>query len=210
MGPAMTLAVDKGVGRLGEWQRLSRQEAHDLSMIIKDRGKVLKAHVEEHAAQCLADFEGNLAKRYTWDQDTTWKEATEKAMALVTEAQKVVEQCCAEMGIPQAFAPKLHLSWQDRGENALTERRTEMRCVAVAQIEAMKAAALTRIERQSLDLRTQVVSASLLSPEARLFLESLAPVEEAMRALDFAEIESRVENEQSRHLLERRRRYGCE
>ena len=27
--------------------RLSRQEAHDLSMLIKDRSKVLKAHAEE-------------------------------------------------------------------------------------------------------------------------------------------------------------------
>jgi hypothetical protein len=151
----------------------------------------LRSHADEHAKRCLADFEANLARRYTFDHDESWKAATAKALEAVTAAQMLIDERIAEVGIPKEFAPKLLLSWQDRGENAVAERRAEMRRVATLQIEAMKAAALTRIERQTLDLRTQVVSASLLSAEARLFLESLAPVEEAMSVLDFSAIESR-------------------
>lgn len=47
------------VGRI-----LSRSETHDLSMIIKDRTKVLKAHAEAQAAQRLADFEQHMATVY--------------------------------------------------------------------------------------------------------------------------------------------------
>src|SRR5215468_4862422 len=64
-------------GRTG-WMvmaKLNRQETHDLSMIIKDRTRVLRAHAEEQAAACLADFENTLASVYTWDHDATWKQA---------------------------------------------------------------------------------------------------------------------------------------
>jgi hypothetical protein len=38
-------------------RQLSRQETHDLSMIIKDRTKVLKAHVDEQAARVMRPYE---------------------------------------------------------------------------------------------------------------------------------------------------------
>ena len=65
----------------------------------------------------------------------------------------------------------------------------------------MKLAAVTKIEKQSLDLRTQVVAMGLLSAEAKMFLESLAPIEDAMRSLDFVEVERRLESEQNRRRL---------
>ena len=72
-----------------EPRRLSRNETHDLSMIIKDRAKVLKAHAEEQAAACMADFETKMATIYTWDQDETWKKATEEAMKVGPGQPKV-------------------------------------------------------------------------------------------------------------------------
>ena len=44
--------------------------------------------------------------------------------------------------------------------------------------------------------------------DAKLFLESLAPVEESMRALDSGEIERKLEKEQQLRLADRRRLYG--
>ena len=189
-------------------RRLSRNETHDLSMIIKDRTKVLKAHAEEQAAQCMADFERKLAAQFTWDQDPVWKEATERAMAVVKEAQEKIAARCEELGIPKTFAPAVGITWQGRGENALRERRTELRRVAKTSIEAMTKSAITKIEKQSLDLRTQVVGMGLLSSDAKMFLESLAPVEDAMRNLDFGEIERQLEKEQQLRLADRRRIYG--
>jgi hypothetical protein len=190
---------------------LSRNETHDLSMIIKDRTKVLRAHADEQAAHCLADFEQKLAATYEWDQDEIWKAATEEAQRVVEESQKKIAARCQKLGIPKSFAPTIGMSWIGRGENALAERRAELRRVAKSAIEAMTKSAITKIEKQSLDLRTQVVAMGLLSENAKVFLESLAPVEEAMHALDFAEIERKLEADQQLRLADRRRYgYGLE
>jgi hypothetical protein len=174
-------------------QKLSRQETHDLSMIIKDRSKVLKAEVGRLASRHKADFEAQLATSYKWEEDDIWKEATEKAMEIVAQSQQMIEQRCLKLGIPVRYAPRLGISWQGRGENALNERRAELRRVAEAQNEAMAADAMVKIEKQSLDLRTQVVAMGVLSDNAKVFLESLAPVEEAMRALEFSDVEKRLD-----------------
>jgi hypothetical protein len=84
------------------------------------------------------------------------------------------------------------LEWRRRGENASRERRAELRNVAKTEIAAMSRAAITKIEKQSLELRTQVVALGLLSPAAKAFLESLASVEQTMRALDFGQIEQKL------------------
>lgn len=186
-------------------RRLARSETHDLSMIIKDRTKVLKAHAEEQAAACLADFEKKLSAVYEFDQDEVWKRASEEAMKVVADSQRKIAKRCEELGIPRTFAPSISASWAGRGENMLSSRRVELRRVAKASIDAMLKAAVTKIEQQALDLRTQVVSMGLLSADAKLFLESLAPVTESMRALDFSEIEKRVEREQQSRIEDRRR-----
>lgn len=193
-----------------EPRRLSRNETHDLSMIIKDRSKVLKAHAEEQAAACMADFEKKMATIYTWDQDETWKKATEEAMRVVKESQEAIGLRCKELGIPPTFAPSISASWAGRGENMLASRRAELRRVAQSSIAAMTKAAITKIEKQSLELRSQVVGMGLLSAEAKMFLESLAPIEDSMRSLDFGEIEKRLEKEQQLRLADRRRLYGGE
>jgi hypothetical protein len=183
---------------------LSRNETHDLSMIIKDRAKVLKAHAEEQAAQCIADFEQKLAAVYSWDQDEIWQAATEEAQKVVADCQAKIAARCEKLGIPKTFAPTIGMSWSGRGENALNSRRVELRRVAKTSIEAMMKAAITKIEKQSLELRTQVVALAVLSDAARVFLESLAPVDEAMRSLDFAEIEQKLEREQQQRIADRR------
>jgi hypothetical protein len=191
-----------------EPRKLSRNETHDLSMIIKDRTKVLRAHAEEQAAACMADFETKMATVYTFDQDEVWQKATREAQRVVQESQGIIAKRCKELGIPAAFAPSISASWAGRGENMLAARRTELRRVAKASIEAMTKAAITKIEKQALDLRTQVVGMGLLSADAKMFLESLAPVEESMRALDFAEIERKLEKEKQLRVEDQRRLYG--
>jgi hypothetical protein len=185
-----------------EARKLSRNETHDLGMIIKDRAKVLKAHIEAEKATVLADFEKQIAAVYEFDQDEVWKAATEKALEIVREAQEAIAKRCEELGIPKTFAPSLHASWQGRGENMLKERRNELRRVAKAEVDAMAARAVVKVERDSLDLRTQVVAMGLLSPEATTFLNTLKPVEEVMHRLDFANVEKKlaVESASRKHL----------
>jgi len=193
-----------------EGRKLSRNETHDLSMIIKDRTKVLKAHADEQAAACLADFEKKLAAEYAWDHDEIWKQATDEAHKVIREMQDKIAARCVELGIPKTFAPSIGMTWSGRGENASRQRRDELRRVAKSSIEAMKTAAITKIEKQGLNLRTQVVAMGLYSNDAKQFLESLAPVDDAMRSLDFGEIEQRLEKEQKLRLEDRRRIYGVD
>lgn len=192
-----------------EPRRLSRHETHDLSMIIKDRTRVLRAHAEEQAAVLLADFEAKLAATYKFDDDEVWKRATEEAMDIVRIGNEKIAARCEKLGIPKQFAPGLALSWAERGENGVARRRIELTRIAKSQIDAMHKAAVTRIEKQALDLRTQVVSMGIMSSGAKLFLESLAPVEDAMQSLDFAAVQRQLDNE-SRTRSSHMRRLGYE
>lgn len=176
-------------------RRLSRAETHDLSMIIKDRAKVLKAHIESQAAAQLAQFEEQISSVYKFDQDAVWQEATEKCQAVMTEANTKILEQCRKLGIPSQYAPSISMTWHGRGQNMLEQRRNELRLAAKARIGWMKGEAAVKIEQQSLDLRTQVVAMGIVSPDAKLFLESLAPVTEAMGALDFKAIEREVDED---------------
>lgn len=178
--------------------RLSRQEAHDLGMLIKDRARVLKAHAAEQSAVLLADFEAKLAAEYKFDDDDIWRRATEEAMEIVRIGNEKIMARCEKMGIPKQFSPSLELSWRARGENLVRHRRVELTRIAKSQIDAMEKAAITRIEKQSLDLRTQVISMGILSANGKLFLESVAPVEEAMKALDFKNIQKQLDAERGK------------
>ncbi len=189
-------------------RKLSRHETHDLSMIIKDRTKVLRRHAEEQAAACMADFEKKLSTIYAYDQDEIWKKATEEAMAVVAKSQEAIETRCKKLGIPKDLAPKLVLAWEGRGQMRLESRRAELRRVAKSECEAMLTAAMTRIEKQGLDLRTQVITMSVITPEATMFLESLAPVEEAMHAIDFGAIETKMLEDKRRQSQDSVRRLG--
>lgn len=174
-------------------------------MIIRDRAKVLKAHVDHQAAVVLADFEAKMAKEYSFSDDVIWKKAAEEALAAVKAAEEIVAQRCEEMGIPRSLSPHIDVYWRGRGADAIKERQAELRRAAKAKIDEMSKKAVLKIERQSLDLRTQVVAMGLLSDEARLFLESLATVDEAMQMLDFKAIEQPVIEDQSKRDESRRR-----
>lgn len=174
-------------------RKLARHETHDLGMIIKDRARVLKAHIEAEKTTVLADFESQIAAIYEFDHDDVWKAAAEKAAAVVKEAQAEIAKRCEELGIPKTFAPSLGIGWNGRGENACKHRREELRRVAKAEVEAMAARAVVKVEQDSLDLRTQVVAMGLLSDAAQGFLTTLKPVEEVMRRLDFGDVEKKLE-----------------
>ena len=93
---------------------LSRHETHDLGMIIKDRAKVLKAHVEHQAAVVMADFEKKLAAIYSFDQDDVWKAAWAEAEAVARDCQNRIAKRCEEMGIPRSFAPGISVDSNTR------------------------------------------------------------------------------------------------
>jgi hypothetical protein len=178
---------------------MTKGERTELKQLLRRREKVAKSGVEDRAAVLKADFEEQLASEYSPYDDALWAKATEAAEAVVNpavaEAERQVNERCEELGIPEWARPRVvgGLSWLRRGENAVHERRIELRRVADTKIAAYKARAKKEIERQSVEIETRLVAAGLESDIARGFLEQMPDPEELMPKLDPAELRKEIE-----------------
>lgn len=117
---------------------MTKGEREDLQRLIRQREKVLISAAKQRGAELLADFENALAARFSFDDDAVWAEAVKRAKAELTKADKRIKARCAELGIPADFAPQLQYHWLSRGQNALKERREELRTAAKAEIAALE------------------------------------------------------------------------
>jgi hypothetical protein len=131
----------------------------------------------------LAEFEQQMASDYSYDEDEIWKQATLAAAAAVKVAQQAIAKRCAELGIPERFAPTVEFSWRGRGENAIKQRRAELGAVAKTRIEALEADALTKIKMFCHDAHSRVLAHGLTSASAIEFFDSL-PNAEQMPAIE--------------------------
>jgi hypothetical protein len=163
---------------------MAKAERADLLVLLRRREKVEKTAAVQRSAELLADFERQMASIYQWDQDEIWAAAKRAAAQATQEAAAAIAARCVELGIPQQFAPGVCLAWRERGENAVAERRAELRRVAQTRIAAIEKAALTEIERRSVELQQQVIVSGLTSDAAQAFIAALPPVESLMPTLD--------------------------
>ena len=92
-------------------------------------------------------------------------------------------------GHTRQLAPSAHVAWLPRGENVSAGRRAELRKVAATRIAASERAAKMEIERQSVEIETQLVAGGLQSEDAQAFLASMSTAEQLMPMLSVAEIE---------------------
>ena len=135
---------------------MTRRERDDLAKLIRQRAKVEKAGLTQRRAEMMAEFERQISAIYHWDDDAVWAEANAAAEKAVKDARAVIAERCRNLGIPQEFAPTIGFAWYGRGENAVGQRRTELRRSAKARVDAMEAAAKTEIERASVDAQTRM------------------------------------------------------
>lgn len=105
---------------------MTRSDRDQLLRVLRQRVKVAKTEVDQRAAELRADFERQLAARYTFG-DEAWQAITAEAKLAVDEADARIADICRERGIPAEFRPGLNLGWYGRGENAAKERRGELR-----------------------------------------------------------------------------------
>jgi hypothetical protein len=179
-------AQDEGVFEL---QPMTRNEIEDLQRLIRQREKVLKSAAKQRSADVLADFENQMGQEYSFDQDEVWAQAEKIAEAAVAKAKEQIKARCREIGIPDRFAPDLHLYWSARGYgNAVAKRRAELRKMAVTAIEAQEQKAKTQIELSCLDAQTNLAVSGLTTDAARGFIETLPAIETLMPLLSFAEV----------------------
>lgn len=165
-------------------KRMTRAERSELGQLIRKRERVMKSQAAERAANMLAEFDRSSAQIYKFDDDKTWKVATDKASEIVKAANKTIRERCVELGIPAEFAPGLSFGWYGRGENAVAGRRAELRRMAVSKIKAIEIETCRKIEQLSLTAQTEVIANGLESAAAREFLEKMPTLEQLMPAVD--------------------------
>jgi hypothetical protein len=180
---------------------MTKSEREDLARLIRNREKVMKAAAVQRSAELLAEFEQQMASIYSYDQDEVWKAATEAAAAAVAVAQQTIAARCGELGIPARFAPYVEFSWRGRGENAIGDRRAELRRVAKTRVDAIEKAACTKIEMLCLDAQSQILAHGLTSASAIEFFDGLPKVEVLMPPLEMASIEQMVQARSSHDRL---------
>jgi hypothetical protein len=173
-------------------------ERAELAKVIRLRAKVAKADLEARKADLLADFEQQMATEYEFD-DARWASITAAAEQAVADARRTVKaelaRACEVAGIPQRFAPQISvgLGWLPRNENAIASRRSELRKVAIARLDAVAKNAKARIDRDAVALEVELVASGLSSIEAREWLERLPTPDQLMPRLDLASLEHAVD-----------------
>lgn len=179
--------------------KMTKAERAELGSLIRKREKVMKSIADERAGVMMADFEAQSAAIYSYDDDAVWAEAVKDAEAAVQLAEQVIAKRCEERGIPREFAPTLKVGWFGRGQNAVAERRAELRQVAKKRIEAITLEAKAKIERMSLDAQTAVTMSGLESEAAKAFLEHMPKIEVLMPPVSAVEIKQLVDSRNEEH-----------
>ena len=171
---------------------MTKGEREDLIRLVKQREKVAKTAAEQRSAAMLADFEQKISALHAFDNNEVWnaaahacKEQAEKAaLAIAVEADK--------LGIPKEFQPSISFHWARRGQNEYQERRTELRRLAKAEIDALEQVARVQIESQSVSAQTEIIAHGLSSEAAVTFLNSLPAIETMMPVLDVTQIQAKL------------------
>lgn len=163
---------------------MTRSEIVLASQIIHQRSRVFKIEVEEWAAKLRADAEAQVARIYHWDEHEVWQQAKQEADKVVEEANKRIAAVAEELRIPRQFAPSIDCHWYGRGENAVKERRKELRIAANARIDAMLVERKRQIEKDTLARLMDVSTHGLQSEAAQAFLKEMPNWELIMPRVD--------------------------
>jgi hypothetical protein len=170
---------------------MTSAERLELGKLVRLKAKVAKDEAEARGKWLLADAEAKLAACYKAD-DEVWEDITEAAEKAVKEADATLAAICRLRGIPEEFRPGLHLSWYQRGENAMAQRRAELRKVAQTEITARVAQAKVEIDRQAAQQLTEITRAGLTSEEAMAFIDQMPTPEALLPPINALELDGKV------------------
>ena len=132
-------------------EHMTAREREQLAKVVRARERVAKTDAEHRGAALLAEFEEQIARRYNFDDDKIWRAAQDAAEEVVAAANARIADRCERLGIPEPFRPGIYMGWYPRGENAVAERRAELRRVARTRIDALVKEAKHEIARRSVE-----------------------------------------------------------
>ena len=168
---------------------MTAAERNDLRSLIRQRARLMKTELKQRRLELMADFEKQLSAVFSYDQDETWKSAHALAEQAVKDAQAVIAERCRDLGIPKEFAPGLHLEWYRRGQNAVKDRRAELRIAAKARLDALEASGKTEIERISVNGQINLIADGLTSEAAQAFLQQMPSAAALMPVLELNQVQ---------------------
>lgn len=171
---------------------MTQGERGNLLSVARKREKVAKTQVDARAAELLADFERQMASKYSYNSDETWKQVMDDASKALVAADEAIKARCEELGIPAEYRPGMEMRWYDRGENAVERRQTELRRVAKSRIREITESAKHRIEAASADVQERILTSGL-GEEAREALSGMPTPAQLMPLLDVIELENAVQ-----------------
>jgi len=171
---------------------MSKGEREDLIRLIKQRERVAKTAAEQRSAAMLAQFEQQVSAVHSFATNEVWRASVEAVREAAQDATAKIVAECDKLGIPPEFQPQINFGWAQRGENAYNERRSELRRVAKAEIDAMEKVARVQIEQASVQAQTEVIANGLTSEAAIEFLRSMPAIETMMPALDITAIQAKL------------------
>ncbi len=177
---------------------MTRADISNLERLIRKQERVCLTALDQREAELKADFERHIAAVYYYDQDEVWKKAYTEANEIAQQAKAQIAARCEEMGIPEEFAPTLDVHWYRRGENAVKDRRDELRRKAMAEIAALKKSGRTQVEIWSLNAQTKLASKTLTSEAAKTFLDEMPSTTELMPKLEYQHVTSLLEDSRKR------------
>jgi hypothetical protein len=167
---------------------MTKADRANLERLARKRAKVTKTKVGERVKVLRADVEDQLSAQYEFD-DSLWAELTRHANAEVAKVDAEIEKICRRLGIPEEFRPTVALSWYKRGGNAVASRRTELRKLAYARIDAAAESAKVTIEENLLEVETELIRDGLESTEAAAYLKSMPTPEQLLPQVKVGELE---------------------
>ena len=180
--------------------RMTRAERGEIGKLLRLRGKVAQADLRARGAEQLAIVEQQLSARYGAGH-AAWAEITTAADAAVKAADAAIAERCAALGIPAAFRPAISTNWYTRGENAEASRRSELRKLAQAEIEARVRRASVEVDRAVASLTSQLVAGAIQSADGRAFLDFLPTIDALLTPPSIEAIEAISANPAARRAL---------
>jgi hypothetical protein len=195
-------------------EKLTKHDLEKLLQLDRNEAKALKNATDARRVQVIAKGEADLARRYRFDHKPEWAEAYGAAQEIISKLNEKIREDLEAAGIPVEFAPSAGIDWSSRGENAIAQRRAELRRVLVTEALAQQKAACVAIDLYSVKCQRELLSCGVESQMAQQILASRPTLEALMPALNLEDLEKKIDANESaqndRDKLPYSKRYSLE
>ncbi|ORC47824.1 hypothetical protein B2G74_22220 [Burkholderia sp. A27] len=170
-------------------QKMTAKERDALRDHLRKIVHVRKAEIDKVAAARRAEGEQELSREFK-AEDELFGDLRRMAEEAAAAADSELARRCQERGIRENFRPRIQMAMSYRGENASASRRTELRTLAIARIDAMAKDAKFSIEKWELERLDELLIGVLQSSEAQTFFASLPSAETLLPPLTMSQLDA--------------------